>query len=327
MEFFKNIFKRYRDGEASAQEKQLVDKWYDVSGGFTKPSWITDHWIKREKRKAWQQLTGSLNFSPSRKSNTGKGLLIPIVWKAVAAILVLGACFTTWKWVSPIAADTSIYDDMQSYQAGVGVRKKFALPDGSNVWLNNGSSMHLSAGAFVNDDKREIWLDDGEAYFEVAKDENRPFVVYSNSIATEVLGTSFNINAYNKLAQTKVTVISGKVRLMHGNEILDTLSRNMSLVYDSVSGKHQVTKSGMPINNVAWWNGYFVLEGADFQELKLRMLLRYGVELKTGNPKIIKASFTATFQGQVPCSQVLDAICAIYQTTYKTYDDKLIIIQ
>ncbi len=84
------------------------------------------------------------------------------------------------------------------------------LSDGTRVWLNNESELTYPASFAGNERKVEI---KGEAYFEVAKDPRRKFIVSSNGVGTEVLGTHFNVNAYKDEGNIKVTLLEGSVRV------------------------------------------------------------------------------------------------------------------
>src|SRR5690606_1488289 len=85
---------------------------------------------------------------------------------------------------------------------------RITLSDGSQVWLNESSTIRYPE--HFEKDKREVLLS-GEACFDVGPDKKRPFVVKTSKVTTRVLGTSFNVNAYQKEPQTKVTVETGRV--------------------------------------------------------------------------------------------------------------------
>src|SRR5690606_37181770 len=84
------------------------------------------------------------------------------------------------------------------------------LPDGTNVWLNSDST--ISYPSKFNATKRKVLLD-GEAYFEVAKTKNKPFIVESKGQLVEVLGTHFNINACRDEFSIKTTLLEGSVKV------------------------------------------------------------------------------------------------------------------
>ncbi len=96
-----------------------------------------------------------------------------------------------------------------------GTKTKIILPDGSQVWLNSDSK--LSYGARFNDTIREVSLE-GEAYFDVIKDKNRPFVVMTNALNIRVLGTTFNIKSYAQDATIETTLIRGMIEVRKNKE-------------------------------------------------------------------------------------------------------------
>src|SRR5690606_5397237 len=91
-----------------------------------------------------------------------------------------------------------------------GGQYQITLSDGTKVWLNASSSIHFPVVFTGNERKVEIT---GEAYFEVKKDERKPFKVLTTSSAVEVLGTHFNVNSYDDEASIKTTLLEGKVRV------------------------------------------------------------------------------------------------------------------
>ncbi|SIO05450.1 FecR family protein [Chitinophaga niabensis] len=91
-----------------------------------------------------------------------------------------------------------------------GERKRFVLPDGTQVNLNSGSQLRFHKDFGQQD--REIWLN-GEAFFDVSKDATHPFHVYTDRMTVKVLGTSFNVKSYNTFENIETTVISGKVEV------------------------------------------------------------------------------------------------------------------
>ena len=85
------------------------------------------------------------------------------------------------------------------------------LSDGSRLWLNSGSSVTFPV---VFDSKERKVSITGEAYFEIAHDPSKKFIVTANNLTTEVLGTHFNVNAYDDEEDTKVTLLQGSIKVM-----------------------------------------------------------------------------------------------------------------
>lgn len=95
-----------------------------------------------------------------------------------------------------------------------GGQYRITLPDGSKVWLNSESSLHYPTTFMGKERKVELI---GEAYFEVAKRNNQPFIVKSGSNSIEVLGTKFNLDAYGDVHDLSATLVEGAVRIRSGN--------------------------------------------------------------------------------------------------------------
>lgn len=96
-----------------------------------------------------------------------------------------------------------------------GSKSKVQLPDGTQVWINSGSKLTYS-GSFKGS-LREVFLD-GEAYFDVVHDENRPFIVHTSNIDIKVLGTTFNVKAYDVDKSIEATLIHGSIEVVNRSQ-------------------------------------------------------------------------------------------------------------
>lgn len=148
-----------------------------------------------------------------------------------------------------------------------GGQYQLALPDGSKVWMNNASSIKFPVAFSGN--TREVVLS-GEAYFEVAKNPNKPFIVHVNDLEVKVLGTHFNIMCYSDESSIKTTLIEGSVKLSKGNF--------SELLYPGkiASFQHQsFTVADADIEQeLAWKNGYFIFNKSDIETI-MRQLARW----------------------------------------------------
>jgi len=149
-----------------------------------------------------------------------------------------------------------------------GGQYQITLSDGTHVLLNAASTLTYPA-EFGSENTREVTLD-GEAYFEVTKDPEKPFIVATTKQRIEVLGTSFNINAYDNETTTKTTLLTGSVRVnipagKYTNQESRILTPNQqSVVSDSQS---EITvKNVNPESAMAWKNGLFNFHGLSIDE-------------------------------------------------------------
>lgn len=156
-----------------------------------------------------------------------------------------------------------------------GSQYKVILPDGSNVWLNASSS--LKYPVIFNGNKRNVELA-GEAYFEVAKSKEMPFVVHTQTQDVQVLGTHFNINAYADETATKTTLLEGKVLVSKGAESKmmkpgeQVINANQSRVLE-LSTMTDATES------IAWKNGLFLFNHNDLHTIMHQISRWYDVEV------------------------------------------------
>jgi len=183
------------------------------------------------------------------------------------------------------ASNTSATEDaLNTISVPVGGNYKVILPDGTAVWLNASSS--LTYPISFKGKTRGVSLQ-GEAYFEVAKNPNKPFVVQVNKVLVTVLGTHFNVNAYADHTAMQTTLVEGSVRLSQGTNQV-TLKPGEQGNVDRASAKIQVAQANT--NKVlAWKNGYFMFQDDDIQDIMQQIARWYDLEVeyrgKPGNSR------------------------------------------
>lgn len=178
----------------SSSDQDALDAWLDHSMAHKAAFWRIEHgWAAADRLAA----IGADDNSRSgwRWRNAA--------WLALAASLLLAIGLVTIPWSS--SADSSAQP--QRYASRTGERRAIQLADGSRVELNTRTRLR----AAVTRAGREIWLDDGEAYFAVAHDADRPFVVHAGPRTITVLGTKFSVRLSGRRVQ--VAVSEGRVRI------------------------------------------------------------------------------------------------------------------
>jgi ferric-dicitrate binding protein FerR (iron transport regulator) len=190
------------------------------------------------------------------------------------------------------------------------------LNDGTIVWLNSESSLRYPV-AFVGNQRRvEIT---GEAYFEVAKDETKKFIVESNGVSTEVLGTHFNVNTYENEHDVKITLLEGAVKVRKGL----TTSILKPGQQAEVNADIKVT-SKVDIDAVmSWKNGFFHFANTSIPELMKQIARWYDIEIvyKSGVPQ---RQFGGEISREASLSEVLK-ILNKSKVKCRLEDSKLII--
>jgi len=150
------------------------------------------------------------------------------------------------------------------------------LPDGTKVWLNAASQLRFPVAFTGNDRKVEL---SGEAYFEVAKNKDKPFKVLTTHQEIEVFGTHFNVNAYANEAITKTTLLEGKVRVTKGKTTA-WLKPGQQALNSATSANLMVKEVSDLSEAVAWKNGLFMFDNEDIYTIMNKISRWYDVDVQ-----------------------------------------------
>lgn len=198
------------------------------------------------------------------------------------------------------------------------------LPDNSSVVLSEGSSLRFRKE--VNKTKREVFLQ-GEGFFEVAKDAQKPFFVYTNRLTTKVLGTSFQVRSFEGETTALVKVKSGKVAVTSvsspNKPTLLTEHQQLSIVTKTNEVK-QETSEIFEGNPAAIVNQQFTYEFAPVSEIFSELQEAYHLPIQYGQDKLKSCTFTGSLN-DVPFLEKIRLVCLTIEATYEVVDDKVII--
>lgn len=180
------------------------------------------------------------------------------------------------------------------------------LTDGSKVWLNAASSIRFPASFTGKERKVTIT---GEAYFEVAHDATKPFKVeFKNKAGAneeiEVLGTHFNVNAYQDEPEMKATLLEGSVRIKNADGVKMLLPGQQA----RIRSKGIDIKNNVDVDQVvAWKNGYFLFDNTDIYTLMRQVARWYNVEVHFDG-KVTEDGFSGKISRDVPLSNFIKVL-------------------
>ncbi|THU39245.1 DUF4974 domain-containing protein [Niastella caeni] len=180
---------------------------------------------------------------------------------------------------------------------------KVTLADGSKVWLNAGSSLRYPAAFKGNDRAVEII---GEGYFEVAEDKSKPFRVFAHGTEVKVMGTKFNVKAYDSENQVTTTLVNGSVAVQHGASLKNIKPGQQAIVSgDNIEIKNKSKEEMARV--LAWKNGLINLEGESVQAILDQIHRWYNVDTKIeqGTPE---TTLTGTIERTTPLKVVLELL-------------------
>ncbi len=310
---------------ASLEEKEQLEQWAnenDAQKAFVEETLEVWNLSKNyaedlpvDTNRAWDKLEAKLEVKTPQ----------PTIWRSLAsywkAAVIAGLVATSVFWVASRNA-VSVETVLEIVETGEQEQKELILPDGSMVLLNENSSL-----AYAKDFKVRTVDLKGEAFFDVTKKNGQSFEINTSTTKTKVLGTSFNIRAYDQ-TPVEVAVVTGKVAVesvQEGNKESVLLLPNETVVYDAAVKK--MVKTVEPTNNsVAWKTQELVFDNTELGSV-IKTLERYFEVKIEGDPKILNCHYTGTFK-EPKLGEVFNTIAFTFPTDLeiKKVDDKYILI-
>jgi len=232
-------------------------------------------------------------------------------WLSVAAtLLIVGSTYVFFTRENTVDhAITFALEQAQPAmiaQTATGERQRLTLADGSTALLNGSSQLHIADG--FNSTHRVVWLE-GDAYFEVTKNEDKPFIVRTASTVTTALGTAFRVTNYAGQQVPHVMLTSGVVQVNHivaGKTVASTVLHPGEMA--NISADRPLAAHSFDLTEVTSWRARrLVFQGADFAEIKDKLYDVYGVSLIADEDAAKAVAFTGQFANR-PLQEVLDAI-------------------
>ena len=196
--------------------------------------------------------------------------------------------------------NTATQEQVNSLWVPPGMDYHIELSDGTLVFLNSATSLKFPFHFAGN--TREITVD-GEAYLQVAKDHNRPFILHTPSGTVQVLGTTFNVNTYDS-GRVKVSLVDGAVSFASADK-KTILKPGQAITYIETEGSGVTSLNE---NELLWIKGRYKLDNTPMTEITKVLPRWYGVQVVIDNQKIAEKRFTGTILKSEPIQEFLDAI-------------------
>ncbi len=291
------LLDKFFNGQCNEEEKRQVMLWYlsghadNAMASKIESLWNEDPAIhpKWEKASVLQAIHEDIDAGERRKSR--KAQPWPQLWNwryAAAAVLFLLMVGGWWLVERSIPSQKEIVatpaEFVESY-TNKGEKRMITLADGTLVKLNADSRLRY-AQDYGQGEKRSVFLE-GEAFFEVTRDTLRPFQVFTGPVETTVLGTSFNINAYDPKESVTVSVVTGKVQVQQTQAPPSSvyLVPDEQVVFTRTDGG--LYKSSFNHQKVlSWKEGTLYFENATFEEIVTLLERWYGVNIDVRRQKI-----------------------------------------
>ncbi|MBD1260574.1 FecR domain-containing protein [Maribacter polysiphoniae] len=242
---FKELLDKYLQGKTSPKEEKILNDFQDFAISHSTASVFKND---DNKKRIEEEVFGNIEGHINKKVSTG-------TWMRIAASIVILIGIGTFFYNMDISNAIVITNNSETF-------KTTKLEDGSLITLNANSSLR-----FDNNHKGVRLAElDGEAFFEIARDEQKPFIITTGSISTKVLGTSFNIKETDSVID--VTVATGLVQVSNGVNAVK-LKPNQRVEYSSMSKSFKTTEIDHNLYT-SWYKNK-----AEFNEVRMVDLAKY----------------------------------------------------
>ena len=294
-EYYKNLAEKYFAGDITKAEiselagwirnnVQLSDCWeeeFEKSDTDISPV-LRDKMFERIKAEV-------LNEQPAVERTPGK-TLVP-AWARWAAMICIPICIAFFTYNILSISDTDTRSPF-IVKADKGDKATVVLPDGTDVILNSASQLSYLRDFGKNE--RRVQLD-GEGYFQVAHDTRRTFIVQVGELEVKVLGTVFNVCAYNNEQDVTVVLLEGKVGVQTPSSSL-IMKPGEKMNYNKSTHK-LTTEKVYPEDYVTWTKGSLYFQNESLDNIMKALSRAYDVTIRIDSPRIAEERFTGTIPG------------------------------
>ena len=318
------LFDKFLQKQASPEEVRMLIQWLKSEGEFQ--DWADEQWNAASfdiDTDLQQQLFGRIKERINQKNNMqvsakpGKFHKIYLWTARVAsiAILLLLTGLSAYYYAMNL-------QDMKDMIVLVerGQKANVVLPDGSKVWVNSDSK--LSYGSRFNHHERVLSLE-GEAYFEVTPDKERPFIVETKEMAVRALGTSFNVKAYADEKDVSTVLRTGKVEVTSENGSL-ILNPNEKVVFNKQTGRMEKSTIDNAADYINWKYNELTFNGESFENIVHTLERNYNTQIVFESESLKKYRFTGT-PGNTSLESILQILSLTSPLSYEVRDGVIVL--
>ena len=275
-----------------SEEADIMKKWNDLKFSGKDPVDVD---------KAWEKLNGRIEAAEKPVlTMTGRRTPFLTTFARIAAmvLIVAGAGWLLFEVAAPQKITVTAASDQKNIEV--------LLADGSTVFLNRNSSLTYPKN--FRSGSRKVSLR-GEAFFDIARNEEHPFIIDAGKARIKVLGTSFNVITENASNEVEVYVASGKV-LVTSEDGSSSLTLEPEFV-GKVSGSNAVRSRNTNVNYLAWHTGMLTYDGERLEVVFEDLKRTYNIEIKVADPAINDYRLTSPFERQ-PQDTIVKLICTTF---------------
>jgi transmembrane sensor len=304
------LISKHLSGENTPDEEQILTDWLALSGenrllfSKTVEAWEMTIGLKHQGQfdtdQSWKTIENRLGF---QRKDQQRGIKHLNIYRYAAAALLLVAVAGAAIWFVRQSIPHTPEMATINYQAN---SNPYTLPDGTEVWLNRNTS--LTYPLHFEGKTRPVNLT-GEAFFKVVHNEKIPFEVITAHAIVRVLGTSFNVKAYEDLATTQVLVETGKVRFCNSVNNEGSVILTPGEIGRIGSHEHNAKKElNSDPNYLAWKTHRLVFKETTLLKVSETLQSVYGMSMGFENEAISQLKLTGKYDESVSFEGILETI-------------------
>jgi ferric-dicitrate binding protein FerR (iron transport regulator) len=288
----RETFDRYRNAEALLAFSDDVDNPLDTARSYKR-------FLHRMKQRTFYRY-----------------VYRTVSYAAAVALLVISVHFYHVYYYRHAVSEISLF-------VPAGQRVSLNLSDGTTVWLNARTRLTYPT-AFIGNQRRVTI--EGEAFFEVAKNKDKPFIVSANGTEINVLGTTFNVSSYPDEPVSRISLLEGSVQV-HSKTSPDinvTLRPQEEAIFQNQT---QIMTIGKIPNNdyFLWKEGIYSFENEPLSNILKKLELYYDIKIEVKDPAILKWKYTVKFRQRDGIDEILRALCKVYPLKILKNEEKNIV--
>jgi transmembrane sensor len=309
------LLHKYLRNEASESEVAELFQWVEAHPENRKEFiGVKKVWALTALGNEPEELAGKQLISSLETRNKTIQISFRLARYAAIFILLFGSGMALQYLGLGLKKGTMVYLQSSTVAAPLGQMTNVVLPDGTKVVLNSGSSLTYSGNFSLG--KRSVTLD-GEAYFDVAKDAEHPFVVQTANLNFEVYGTSFNIDAYREDKEVNTTLIEGSLGIKDKqNKEIALLVPGENARFDIESARISLSKGNTKIFT-SWKDGLITFRNEKLKDIAKKLERWYNVKVIIQNEKLGEQAYFGTILKSKPIDQILEVLKLSSSLKYK----------
>lgn len=299
------LLQLYFEGRTTDERSRSIIEWLDADEANMK---YYQHLCRLYEINLWDEQPVTASVSRSKV----KSRRFVLEFLKIAAVFVLGFLLNNRMNIP----DKDIF--MQTVQVPAGQNAQVTLADGSKVWLNAGSTLHFPT-RFPG--KERLVNLEGEGFFEVQANKEKPFIVSTTSYTIKALGTTFNVNAYKKSKDFETSLLTGKVEVAdHAGKQTILLSPNNRVVLEGNKLKT------LPIQDSEYflWREGIICFNEPLSEVLKKLELYFDVKIEVNNKRVLQNEqhCIGKFRSRDGLEHILEVLQLTSHFSYKKDDEK-----